>query len=81
VSDLKSAVFDALELIVQGRIIVSISHDRKCGYLEELDGEQIRDSEFPDRKMLCPGVYTLFKGGYLDRFGVPTAKGRAEVKP
>lgn len=73
-SELKPAVQNTLDLIVAGRVIVSINHKQKHGYIEELDGQTIRDPDYPDRKMLMPGVYTLFLAGYLDEFGLPTAK-------
>ena len=71
---LKPAVLATLDLIVTGRVIVSINHKQKFGYIEEFEGKVIRDPEFPDRKMLMPGVYTLFVEGCLDQFGLPTAE-------
>lgn len=79
--DLKPAVADALELIVSGRVIISLSHAGKCGYLEELDGKKVRDPELPTRKMLYPGAYTLYREGLLDQFGLPTEKGRQWKRP
>lgn len=75
--ELKPAVRATLDLLRNGRIVVSIDHGAGCGYLEELDGARVRDPEFPDRKMLCPGVFTLFKAGLVDQFGCLAAKARS----
>lgn len=74
--ELKPAVRDTLDAIINGRAVISINHKQKHGYIEEFDGKIIRDPEYPDRKLLMPGVYTLFQAGYLDQFGVPTAKAK-----
>lgn len=77
--ELKPTVRETLSLIVQGRVLVTVDHKRHLGELEELDGQRVRDPEFPDRKLLMPGVYTLFEAGYLDQFGAATEAGRAAL--
>jgi hypothetical protein len=74
--ELRPAVLDTLALLCQGRAIIEVSHDGECGYLDILDGKAVRDPDHPDRKLVMPGVWTLYRGGYVDRFGAPTEAGR-----
>jgi hypothetical protein len=70
----KPAIKQTLALLAAGQLIISLDHDRKCAYLEECQGAQVRDEQM--RKMLVGGGYTLHKAGYLDQFGLVTQEGR-----
>lgn len=72
----KPAPRQALELIASGRIIVSLSKDRREVYVETYNGELVRDPDFPDRKMGMAGAWPLFRAGMIDQFGCITQKGR-----
>jgi hypothetical protein len=73
---LKPAARGTLELIGSGRAVIEVDHKAHCGRVDTIDGVTIRDPEFPDRKMLLPGVWTLFQAGLIDAFGLITEAGQ-----
>ena len=73
---MKKAVRDTLKVICDGRVVLEIAHGRKCGYIHSIDGTKVCDPEFPDWKIPMPGVWLLYRAGYIDQFGVATNSGR-----
>jgi hypothetical protein len=73
---LKPAPRDALALIASGRVLIEVAEDGSVT-LDQLDGQPIRDPEFPDRKMGLAGSWPLLKAGMIDRYGLVTDAGRA----
>ena len=75
----KPVPLQALAAIASGRAIVSLWPTGRDVWLEEFDGQRVRDPEHPDRKMGFAGAWALFPAGMIDRFGVVTPAGVATL--
>lgn len=75
----KPACVQALALIASGRAIIELSPDRRGNVvIVELDGEQVRDPDYPDdpsRQCGLSGSWPLYGAGLIDVFGVVTPAG------